>query len=158
MERKNSDVDLIEKTDDIIEKHKADLSELIPILLEIQEELKWIPEESMKRISKRIEISKTRVYRIASFYKGLMLEPMGDHLVQVCLGTACSTRGAEKIFEETQKTLGIEGEGTSPDLKFTLQSANCLGCCGMGPVMAVDGNYHGNLTTGEVKEILESYE
>lgn len=158
MGREISEEDLIEKTDAIVEKHEAEANDLIPILLDIQEELKWVPEESMERVSKRVEISKTQVYRIASFYKGLMLEPMGDHLVQVCMGTACSTRGAEKIFDEIQKILDIEGEGTSPDLKFTLQSANCLGCCGMGPVMAVDGDYHGNLTTGEVKEILESYE
>lgn len=158
MVEKNSEEDYIKKTDAILEKHRAEVSDLIPILLDIQEEFRWVPEKSMERISKKAEVPKTRVYRIASFYKGLMLEPMGDHLVQVCLGTACSTRGAEKIFEEIQKILGIEGEGTSQDLKFTLQSANCLGCCGMGPVMAIDGNYHGNLTTGGVKDILESYE
>lgn len=150
--------DYTKETKSIIEKHDARENELIQILLDLQKSFDWIPPEFMKMVSEELEIPISRVFRVGSFYKGMSLKPMGEHVVQVCMGTACSVRGAERILDKAQTHLGIEGEGTTSDLKFTLQRVNCLGCCAMGPVMVVDEDYHGRLTTGDVEEVLESYE
>lgn len=149
---------LTQRTDSIIKKHESKENELIQILLDLQEEFNWIPKESMKQISESLGIPISRIFRVGSFYKAMNLRPLGDHLIQVCLGTACVVRGSEKISEKVQNFLGIEGEGTTPDLKFTFRRVNCLGCCAMGPVMVIDGDYYGHMTTGKVNDILEDYD
>ncbi|MCJ7697853.1 MAG: NAD(P)H-dependent oxidoreductase subunit E, partial [Thermoplasmata archaeon] len=94
---------------------------------------------------------------IATFYKSFSLEPRGEHLVRVCLGTACHVRNGPKILEAAAQYLGIRSGETTPDMKFTLESVNCLGCCALGPVMIVDNEYHGKLTSSQVSDILSNY-
>lgn len=147
----------LEKTNLIIESYGSEEGELIQILLDIQEKFRWIPKVAINQISEKLKIPKSRIFRVGSFYKGMNLEPMGDHLVQVCLGTACSVRGAERVYEKAQALLDLEEEGTTEDRKFTLRRVNCLGCCAMGPVMVVDGDYYGKISVGEVEEALENY-
>ena len=100
----------------------------------------------------------SQIYRIASFYKVLSLAPIGRHLIQVCLGTACHVRGGPKILDKVEDYLKIKTGETTSDMKFTLRRVNCLGCCALGPVMLVDKDYHGKVTTVKVKEILEIYD
>jgi NADH-quinone oxidoreductase subunit E len=95
---------------------------------------------------------------VASFYKVMSLTPIGRHLIQVCLGTACHVRGAPKILDKVEGCLNIKDGETTPDMKFTLRRVNCLGCCAMGPVMLVGDDYHGKITVSSVDKILESYE
>ena len=105
-----------------------------------------------------MRIPKSQVYRIASFYEAMSLEPVGRHIVQVCLGTACQVRGAPKILDRIEGDLKIKGGETTPDMRFSLKRVNCLGCCAMGPVIVVDGIYHGKITPAMVEGILETYE
>ena len=131
---------------------------LIQLLLDVQRELGWMPYEAIKRISEKLKIPVSQIYRVASFYAALSLEPVGRHLIQVCLGTACHVRGGSKILEIVEDALGIKAGSTTSDMKFTLSGVNCLGCCAQGPMLLVDDDYHGGVTATEVKKILKKYE
>jgi len=148
----------LEKVDKIIDRYPAKQGILIQLLLDIQNEFNWIPEEAIVRISERLQVPVSQIYRIASFYKVMSLDPIGRHLIQVCLGTACHVRGGPKILDKVEECLKIKTGGTTSDMKFTLRRVNCLGCCALGPVMVVDNDYHGKITTAKVKEVLESYD
>lgn len=148
----------LEKLDEIIDGYVGEEGVLIQLLLDVQSELGWIPKEAIKRISERFEIPISQVYRVASFYKAMSLRPRGRHVVSVCLGTACHVRGGPKIMDRAKEILGVDAGETTPDTRFTLERVNCLGCCALGPVAVVDGEYHGHLSLGRVKDILESCE
>ncbi len=146
-----------EKVDEIIGKYPTQQGVLIQLLLDMQSEFKWIPKEAVLRISERLQIPLSQIYRVASFYKAMSLTPRGRHVVSVCLGTACHVRGAPRIMDKMEENLNIKAGETTQDTKFTLERVNCLGCCAMGPVVVVDRDYHGKLTPPKVKEVLESY-
>lgn len=148
----------LEKVDKIIDSYPAEQGILIQLLLDIQSEFNWIPGEAIVRISERLQVPVSQIYRIASFYKVLSLAPVGRHLIQVCLGTACHVRGGPKIQDKVEDCLKIKTGETTSDMKFTLRRVNCLGCCALGPVMLVDKDYHGKVTTVKVKGILEIYD
>jgi NADH-quinone oxidoreductase subunit E len=148
----------LNRVDEIIERYKGEEGVLIQLLLDIQSEFNWISKEAIAQISKRMQIPKSQIYRIASFYEAMSLEPVGRHIVQVCLGTACQVRGAPKILDRIEENLKIKGGETTPDMRFSLKRVNCLGCCAMGPVMVVDGDYHGKISPAMVEGILERYE
>jgi len=144
--------------DRIIDKYQGEEGILIQVLLDVQHEYNWLPEEAMKRISERLDVPFTQVYRVASFYKAMSLTPRGKHLIRVCLGTACHVRGAPRILDNVEQTLHIKAGQTTSDMKFSLERVNCLGCCALGPVMVIDGETHGNLVPSDVKEILHRYD
>ncbi|MHC1567106.1 MAG: NADH-quinone oxidoreductase subunit NuoE [Candidatus Syntropharchaeia archaeon] len=148
----------LEKVDEIIERYAGERGALIQLLLDVQQELNWIPKEAVAMISKKLNIPMSQVYRVASFYKAMSLKPIGRHLIQVCLGTACHVRGGGKILEKVEEILKIKEGETTEDMRFTVHRVNCLGCCAMGPVMVVDKDYHGKITVEDVNKILERYE
>lgn len=147
----------LERVDEIIGRYRGEEGVLIQLLLDIQSEFNWIPREVIARISERMRIPKSQIYRIASFYKAMSLNPVGRHILQVCLGTACQVRGAPKILDRVEENLKIKEGATTSDMRFSLRRVNCLGCCAMGPVVVVDGDYHGKITAAQVEEILEKY-
>ena len=147
----------VDRVDQIIHKYTAEEGTLIQILLDVQREYNWLPKDILKQISERLEVPVTHIYRVASFYKAMSLTPRGYHLVSVCLGTACHVRGGPKILDKVEEVLNIKAGETTEDMNFTLQRVNCLGCCALGPVIVVDGEYHGKLPVTKVKEIIESY-
>jgi NADH-quinone oxidoreductase subunit E len=148
----------LNRVDEIIERYKGEEGVLIQLLLDIQSEFNWISEEAIAQISERMQIPKSQIYRIATFYEAMSLEPVGRHIVQVCLGTACQVRGAPKILDRIEENLKIKGGETTSDMRFSLKRVNCLGCCAMGPVIVVDGIYHGKISPAMVEGILEQYE
>jgi NADH-quinone oxidoreductase subunit E len=148
----------VDKVDQIIDRYAGEEGVLIQVLLDVQREFNWIPSDVIKRISERLQIPRSQIYRVASFYKAMSLTPVGRHLVQVCLGTACHVRGGPKVLDKVEQILDIQAGDTTEDMKFTLQRVNCLGCCALGPVMVVDGEYHGKLPVAKVEEILASYD
>jgi NADH-quinone oxidoreductase subunit E len=148
----------LKKVDEIIGKYEGEEGVLIQVLLDMQREFNWISKEAIVRISERLKIPISQIYRIASFYKVMSLTPIGRHLIQVCLGTACHVRGAPRILDKIEESLKIKEGETTPDMKFTLRRVNCVGCCAMGPVMIVDKDYHGKVTVAKTDEILEKYE
>ncbi len=151
------EIDLM-RVDEIIERYKGAEELLIQLLLDIQSEFNWISREAIARISDKMRIPKSQIYRIASFYEAMSLNPVGRHIMQVCLGTACQVRGAPKILDRIKENLKLEEGATTSDMRFTLKRVNCLGCCAMGPVIVIDGEYHGKITPAMVEGILEKYE
>ena len=146
------------RVDEIIDKYEGEEGFLIQLLLDIQHEFNWIPKEAIERISARLQIPLSHIYRIASFYKVLSLKPIGRHVIQVCLGTACHVRGGPRILAEVENVLGIGAGTTTDDMQFTVNRVNCIGCCALGPVMIIDSDYHGKLRPADVKDILARYE
>ncbi|HOO54474.1 MAG TPA: NAD(P)H-dependent oxidoreductase subunit E [Methanothrix sp.] len=146
----------LKKVDEIIDGYRGQEGVLIQLLLDLQSELHWIPREVIDHLSERLRVPTSQIYRIASFYKAINLSPVGRHMIQVCMGTACQVRGAQKVLDYTASRLNIRPEETTPDLAFSLRKVNCLGCCSMGPVLTVDDEYHGGVTLERVKKILKT--
>ena len=148
----------IETIDRIIDKHHGEASSLIQVLLEIQRENHWLPKEALERLSEKLQVPLSRIRHIATFYKAFSLVPKGRHEVHVCVGTACHVRGATRILDTVQDLTGIVPGETDRDMKFSLETVNCLGCCALGPVMVVDGKTHGKLSRSEATKVMKRYE
>jgi NADH-quinone oxidoreductase subunit E len=147
----------MDRIDRIIDKYTCETGVLIQLLLEIQRKLNWIPPEAVTRINKRLKIPVSEIYRVASFYTALSLKPRGRHLVRVCSGTACYVRGGPRVLDSVERTLKIRAGETTKDGNFTLETVNCLGCCALGPVVEIDGQYHGKLSSASVEKLLSKY-
>ncbi len=147
----------MDRIDQIIDKYECETGVLIQLLLDIQKTLNWIPPEAIIRINKRLKIPVSEIYRVASFYTALSLKPRGKHLVRICSGTACYVRGGPKILDAVERAISIRAGETTADMKFTLETVNCLGCCALGPVVEIDGQYHGKQTTSGVGKLLSTY-
>jgi NADH-quinone oxidoreductase subunit E len=142
----------LSKIEQVVDKHEADESALIQMLLDIQRENRWLPKPALMWISQRIGVPINQIYQIATFYKAFSLIPQGRHSVSVCTGTACHVRGSPRLLDRVMDALNIRPGETSPDQKFTLSTVNCLGCCALGPVVVIDGEYHSNPPTKEFEE------
>lgn len=147
-----------ESIDQIIERHQAEPSALIQILLDIQSQRHWLPQEALERVGERLGVPMSRIMHIATFYKAFSLVPKGRHEIHVCMGTACHVRGAERVLDAVEDATGLKPGETDQDLKFSLETVNCLGCCALGPVMVVDQKAHGKLSPGPTVEVLKTYE
>lgn len=142
------------KTKEIIKKHGGNKSFLIAILQDIQEEYNYLPKEALKAAGEEMEIPISRIYEVATFYNSFSLNPRGEHVVRLCMGTACHVRGAAGILDKLERTLGIKPGETSSDQKFTLETVNCVGACALGPVMVIDGEYHGQVNMAKVDKVI----
>ncbi len=139
----------------LIDEFEGDQRELIHILHEIQKKFGYIPAQAVSRISKQLKISESEIFGVLTFYKAFSLKPRGEHLITVCMGTACHVRGAPMILDEFKRKLGIESGETTEDNQFTLETVNCVGACALGPIAKADGEYHGQLKTREVDKIIK---
>ncbi|MFU8857494.1 MAG: complex I 24 kDa subunit family protein [Deferrisomatales bacterium] len=148
----------IERVDQIIAKHGGEASSLIQILLDIQAENHWLPREALERVGERLEVPMARIHHVATFYKAFSLVPKGRHQVHICVGTACHVRGAQRVLDSVEGFTGVKPGETDLDLKFSLETVNCLGCCALGPVMEVDRKTFGRLSPGESVDVLKHYE
>ena len=146
------------KIDKIVAKYQGDAGSLIQVLLEIQSENRWLPKEALDKVSKKLKVPLNRIQHIVTFYKAFSLVPKGRHEVHVCTGTACHVRGAPRLLDSVQDLIGIRPGETDLDLKFSLETVNCLGCCALGPVMVIDGEYHGKMAPAKSEEVLKNYE
>jgi NADH-quinone oxidoreductase subunit E len=132
---------------------------LIAMLQEIQSRNKnrYLPRPELEALAACLKISIAKVYRIATFFKAFNLEPKGEHMVSLCVGTACHVRGADKILTALEGELGIVDGGTTNDLKFSIETVNCVGACALGPVAVIDGDYFGELEGEKIPEILNRF-
>ena len=147
-----------ERIDRIIDRHEGDSSALIQVLLEIQSENNWLPRKAIERVSEKLDVPLTRTQHIATFYKAFSVVPKGRHQIHICMGTACHVRGATRVLDAVQDLTGIGPGETDLDLKFSLETVNCLGCCALGPVMEINGKAHGKMTPAKVADVLKTYE
>lgn len=148
----------LERIDQIIDKYNAEPSYLIQVLLDIQAENNWLPAEALERVSQRLHVPMTRIRHIATFYKAFSLVPKGRHQIHICMGTACHVRGAQRVLDAVQDFTGIRPGETDLDLKFSLETVNCLGCCALGPVMEINGKTHGKMAPARTAEVLKNYD
>jgi NADH-quinone oxidoreductase subunit E len=128
---------------------------LLPLLQDIQARYRYLPRASLKLAAEHLGIPESRVYAVATFYKALSLTPRGEKTVKVCLGTACHLRGAGSVLDALAKALGVKPGGTTDDLRFTLETVNCLGACALAPVVTVNDRVYGQMTPGRVAELVE---
>lgn len=145
------------KVKSFISKHNNEKKALISILQDIQVEYNYLPQEALRLVSESLGIPLIDIVGVATFYRAFSLEPRGKHIVTVCMGTACHVRGGPKILEEFERRLNIEAGGTTEDGEFSLETVACLGCCAIGPVVVVDGDYHAQTTIRKVNSILKKY-
>ena len=145
-----------------MEKYLSDFStdqkELIHILHRVQAEYGYVPPHAISAIATHLKISESEIYGVLTFYNAFSLEPRGEHVVTVCMGTACHVRGAPRVLDTVQDLTGIKPGETDLDLKFSLETVNCLGCCALGPVIEIDGKTHGKVSRAETADILTRYE
>ncbi len=142
----------------IEEKYNNDPENVIMILQDISARYNYLPEETLYVVCRELEIPISLVYSVATFYKAFSLEPRGKYIINICLGTACHVRGAEKIKETLEQRLNIHGGETTEDLKFTLDAVRCVGCCALGPVITVNQKAHGGLNRAKALKVVEKYE
>ena len=147
-----------DRIDRIIDRHQGEPGSLIQILLDIQGENHWLPREALERVGERLQVPISRIQHIATFYKAFSLVPKGRHEVHICMGTACHVRGARRILDTAQDLTGIKPGETDLEMKFSLETVNCLGCCALGPVMEIDGKTHGKLSPAGTLDVLKSYD
>ncbi len=142
----------------LIRKHKSEKKALIAILQDIQAEYGYLPREALQQVARSVGVPLIDVIGVATFYRAFSLKPRGKHVVTVCLGTACHVRGGPKILEEFERRLGIASGDTTEDGKFTLETVACLGCCAIGPVVVVDGEYHAQTSIRKAEAIIKQYQ
>jgi len=142
--------------DDIMWKYDFQKNALIQILLDVQEQFRWLPRHILNWISGRLNIPLGDIYVIANFYEAFSLQPRGRHVIQVCTGTACHVRGASELLTRISNTLGIEAGQTDSGQMFTLETVNCIGCCALAPVVQIDSQYHRNPSRSEFDKIVKS--
>ncbi|MBN2244482.1 MAG: NADH-quinone oxidoreductase subunit NuoE [Candidatus Aminicenantes bacterium] len=129
--------------------------ELIHILHKVQNEFGYIPPKAINAVARHLQISEGEIYGVLTFYKAFSLKPRGEHLITICMGTACHVRGAPRILDEFSRRLGVNAGETTADNKFTLETVNCVGACALGPIAITDGEYHGQMKTSDVEKLIE---
>jgi NADH:ubiquinone oxidoreductase subunit E len=150
--------DLYHRLDEYIDSLPYKKENLIGILHHAQELFGFLPEKLQLHIAHKLDLPSAKIYGVVSFYSFFTMKPRGKHVANVCMGTACFVRGADKLQEELERQLKIKTGHMTPDNQFSLNSLRCVGACGLAPVMMVDGKVYGRLTEPEeIRQILEKY-
>ena len=144
-----------EKVKTIVDKYNGKHDSVIAILQDVQSEYHYLPEHSLRAVASQLGLPLIQICGVATFFKAFSLKPRGEHTVTVCLGTACHVRGAPAVLDEAKRQLGIEPGNTTDDMRFTLETVNCLGACALGPIMVIDGKYHGQMSPRKAKKVLK---
>lgn len=141
----------------IVNQHGGRRENLIAVLLDCQEEYYYLPREVLQAVSARMEVPLASVLGIATFFRAFSLKPVGRHQIHVCMGTTCNIQGGPRLVEALERELGVKKGETTPDMQFTLETVNCIGCCGLAPVLTVGQDVHGKLKQSQIPRILKKY-
>lgn len=141
----------------IIDEHKEKENLLMPILQKINHTYNYLPENILRYVSQKLEIPLSLIYRIATFYNAFSLTPRGRHIINVCLGTTCYVRGSQRILDRISELLDITDGETTKDMRFSIESVRCLGCCSISPVVNIDGDTYGRLKMSSISKIIQGY-
>jgi NADH-quinone oxidoreductase subunit E len=147
----------VAQVDEVIKSYGAKPSSIILMLQDIQTRFRYIPREAVRRLGEVLGIPEAQIYHIVTFYKAFSLVPRGKHEIRVCLGTACHISGGKRIAEGFEGELGVKTGDTTKDGSFTLETVNCVGACGLAPVVMVDEEVHGMVKPSKIAEILGHY-
>lgn len=140
-----------------IDQFKQMKGALIPVLHEVQDVYGFLPEPVLQVVSAELDLPMSEIYGVASFYHFFSLTPKGEHVIHVCMGTACYIKGAQGILDRLSTELKVPVQGTTEDNKFTLEATRCLGACGLAPVLTIGEKVHGRLTPNAVPKMLKEY-
>jgi NADH-quinone oxidoreductase subunit E len=145
-----------DKVNEVIMRHGKLQSALIPILQEVQNEYRYLPEEILTYIATVMDLSPATVYGVATFYAQFSLEAKGKYVIKICDGTACHVRGSEPVKDAIRKRLGlVSGKQTTGDMRFTLETVSCLGACGLAPVVMINDQIYGQMTPDAINIIID---
>ncbi len=150
--------DIASKTRELVLPWKDRKGGVIPVLQTVQREFGYVPSEALQTISEELKIPTAELYGVVTFYAQFHLKPRGRHIVRVCRGTACHVRGSLQLMQKLKEMLSVEENGTTEDLRFTLEPVACLGACGLAPVIMVDDDTHGRLTADKLGDVIARYE
>jgi NADH-quinone oxidoreductase subunit E len=139
----------------ILAAHPREKRSLIMILQDVQQEFRYLPRPALERVADAVGVPRAHVFQLATFYRAFSLEPRGKHVCTVCMGTACHVRGAPRLVEHVERKEGIKPSGTTPDLRLTLETVNCVGACSLGPLVILDGEYHGDMSLARLDKLLK---
>ena len=142
---------------EIVKAYPPSRGSLIPVLQDIQGRFGFLSEDAIDALDEHMGISANEVYGVATFYTQFRFSPPGDHIIQVCQGTACHVRGGLQVLREFETQLGVSAGETTADQKFQLERVACLGCCALAPVVAVDGKVYSGVTPRKIPKILAKY-
>lgn len=146
--------DVQDKLQGIFSHYRGEPEELIPLLQETQEQFRYLPAAAMREIARFLHMPEATVYGVSTFYAQFKLTPLGRKIIRACRGTACHVRGASKVLDEIEKRLGIKAGETTEDLEYTLETVACIGACALAPIITIDKETHGKMTTKKVAEVL----
>jgi len=147
----------IDVVDEVLRRYRPEPASLISVLQDVQEDLNYLPQPALERISATLGVPRNQTYHVATFFKAFSLKPRGRHTISICRGTACHVKGAEKVADMLRAELKVlEGETTEDGL-FTVQSVRCLGCCSLAPALMIDCEAYGEITQAGLSEILLKY-
>ena len=146
------------KVDSLIDSYLEKKEQLISLLQDIQAEFNYIPQDVLIKISQKLDIPLSQVFSVATFFQAFSLRPRGRHTITVCLGTACHVKGGQRLVDKMERDFDLKPGETTEDERFTLETANCLGCCALGPVVVVDGKYESQVNPEKLDKILKKYE
>lgn len=146
-----------DKLPDLIQKYKDENGTVIGLLQDIHEAYGYLPEETLHRVSDEIEVPLSTLYSLATFYSSFRLEPIGEHHIRTCVGTACHVKGAPFVVETIERELGIKAGETTADGKFTFDTVNCLGACALAPLVVIDDEYYGKMDQNKIKKLLDNF-
>jgi NADH-quinone oxidoreductase subunit E len=140
-----------------VERHGPHKEELIPILSDVNRAVGYLPSAALEEISRLMRVPKSQVFSVATFYRMLSTEKLGEHVIQFCESAPCHVVGGRQVWDALRQQLNLEPGETSPDGKWSLVTVSCLGVCGIGPVIVVDEDMYGNVTPEQVSDILARY-
>lgn len=143
------------KLPEIFSRHPKDSSSLIMVLQDIQREYRYLPCEALLQTAEALDVKLSKVFSVATFYNAFSLNPKGEKVVRICVGTACHIRGAALIKEQLEHHLGIKAGQTTEDMKFSIEVVACVGACAMAPVVIVNDKYHGGVSVGNATRMVK---
>jgi NADH-quinone oxidoreductase subunit E len=146
------------RVDEILDRNGCEQSNLLAIMQDIQADENWLPRGALERVAERVGVSLAHLYRLATFFEAFHLEPRGKHIWTVCMGTACHVRGARLLSEKLERDLAVDERGNTEDMEHTVEEVNCVGACALGPLVIVDGKYHGNMSSLKVDRVYKAYD
>lgn len=141
--------------DPILKGRRSQPHQLIEVLQDVQDQVGYIPEDTMIDISAELGVPQMEVYRVASFYKAFKLVPSGKNVITMCMGTACHVRGGKLLLDQATGQLGVKPGEMTGDGLFTVEYVNCLGACALGPIVSVNGVYHDHMTPGKISKLID---
>ena len=144
----------LSRTDEILSRYPAEEASLIQVLQDVQRVYRFLPADALIRVADTLQVPLAKIFSVSTFYKAFALEPQGETIIKICMGTACHIRGAGQLVEELQRKLGVGPDETTEDMKFTVRTVNCVGACAMAPVMIVGDTYHGSAKPARIGKYL----